>query len=119
MSNPSLRARALTEWRGLPQAAPERDRCKSVASILEVLLPKLGLNEQIGEENIRAAWLDVVGDFISRHASPVGLSGGVLWIQVLQPSLRYELERNWKKHILQRLQDSFGRKAVREVKFRL
>ncbi len=119
MSNPSLRARALTEWRGFPHHPPQRDRCKAVGAILDELLPKLGLGDQIGEENIRAAWLEVVGDFIARHATPSGLSGGVLFIQVLQPSLRYELERNWKKHILQRLQDAFGRKAVRSVKFRL
>lgn len=119
MLNASLRARVLAEWRGLPQAVPVQDRCKPVGLILEALLPRLGLEDQIGEERVRAAWLEVVGDFIAKHASPAGLVGGVLFIQVLQPSLRYELERNWKKHILQRLQDAFGRKAVRSVKFRL
>jgi hypothetical protein len=47
------------------------------------------------------------------------LSGGVLGIHVLQPSLRYELERNWKREILKKLQDKFGKKAIREVQFRI
>jgi hypothetical protein len=47
------------------------------------------------------------------------LSGGVLGIHVLQPSLRYELERNWKREILTKLQERFGKKAIREIKFRI
>jgi hypothetical protein len=43
----------------------------------------------------------------------------VLTIQVLQPSVRYELERNWKAEILQKLQTRFGKKVIREVKFRI
>jgi hypothetical protein len=47
------------------------------------------------------------------------LSGGVLSIQVLQPSVRYELERNWKNEILAKLQARFGKKTIREIKFRI
>jgi hypothetical protein len=43
----------------------------------------------------------------------------VLSIQVLQPSVRYELERNWKNEILAKLQARFGKKAIREIKFRI
>jgi hypothetical protein len=47
------------------------------------------------------------------------LSRGVLTVQVLQPSVRYELESNWRPKILAKLQERFGKKTVREVKFRL
>ena len=113
------RARALAEWRGYfePDAGPER--CAAVGEVLKKLLPKLGLGERVGEAEVRGAWLELVGDFIARHAVPSGLSRGVLTVQVLQPSVRYDLEANWKPKILAKLQERFGKKTVREVKFRL
>lgn len=90
-----------------------------VGDILKKLMPKLGLTELVAEEQVREAWDGLVGDFLSRHATPCGLSGGVLSIQVLQPSVRYELERHWKPQILERLQERFGKKAIKEIRFRL
>jgi len=43
----------------------------------------------------------------------------VLTVQVLQPSVRYELDRTWKPQILSKLQARFGTRIVREVRFRL
>ncbi len=114
-----LRLKILEEWRGLPQTVEKKDRCAAVGDILQKLMPKLGLSEMVAEEQVREAWSGLVGDFLSRHAAPCGLSGGVLSIQVLQPSVRYELERHWKPQILAKLQDRFGKKAIREIKFRL
>ena len=115
----SLRERVIAEWRGLPDPPPKKERCFAVGDLLQKLLPKLGLNERLNEEQVKEAWLEVVGEFLSQHAVPCALSGGVLQIQVLQPSVRYELERNWKVPILQKLQERFGKKMIREVKFRI
>ena len=87
--------------------------------LLQKILPKLGLGDRLSEQQILAAWREVVGDFLSQHSVPVGLSGGTLTIQVVQPSVRYELDRSWKREILEKLQERFGRKVVREVRFRL
>lgn len=119
MSAESLRAKVIAEWRGLKEPFERKDRCAAVGEVLQKLMPKLGLAERLNEGEVRAAWRDVVGDFIAQHATPAGLSGGVLGIHVLQPSLRYELERNWKHEILSKLQARFGKKAIREVKFRI
>ena len=48
-----LRARVLAEWRGLEQPIPKKDRCAPVADILQKLLPRLGLGERLGEEEVR------------------------------------------------------------------
>jgi predicted nucleic acid-binding Zn ribbon protein len=119
MSAESLRAKVIAEWRGLKEPFERKERCKSVGDLLQNLMPKLGLGERLNESEVRAAWKDVVGEFIAQHAAPAGLSGGVLGIHVLQPSLRYELERNWKREILKKLQDKFGKKAIREIQFRI
>ncbi len=115
----SLRARVIAEWRGLEEAVERKDRCFAVGDLLKKLLPKLGLNEKLNEEQVKDAWLEVVGQFLAQHSVPSGLSSGVLMIQVLQPSVRYELERNWKGPILQKLQDRFGKNVIKDVKFRI
>ena len=95
------------------------DKCASVGALLQKILPKLGLNERLGEQQVMEAWQEIVGDFLARHSLPVALSGGVLTVQVLQPSVRYELDRNWKTDILAKLQTRFGPRTVREIRFRL
>lgn len=119
MSAESLRNKVLADWRGLAAPVERPDKCKPVGEFLKKILPKLGLNERLGEQQIMEAWLGIVGDFLARHSLPVGLSGGILTIQVLQPSVRYELERNWKTDILAKLQLRFGPRTVREIRFRL
>jgi len=119
MSPEFLRARLLAEWRGLEEPLERKDRCAVVGDLLKKLLPKLGLAESVGEEEIKQAWSGLVGGFLASHSTPVGLSGGVLSVQVLQPSVRYELERHWKPQILGKLQDRFGKKTIREIRFRI
>lgn len=119
MSNDMLRRRVLAEWRGLEEPLQKKDRCAPMADLLKKVLPKLGLGERLDEQQITAAWKEIVGDFLALHSLPVGLSGGILSIQVLQPSVRYELERTWKREIQTKLQARFGKKIVREVRFRL
>ena len=46
------------------------------------------------------------------------MRSGVLIVQVIQPAVRYELDRSWKRSILRKLQDRFGAKSVCEVRFR-
>lgn len=119
MSPDSLRRKVLAEWRGLEEPKPKVDRCASVSDLLQKVMPKLGLGERLGEQQVVSAWREVVGDFLAQHSLPVGLSGGVLTVQVIQPSVRYELDRTWKRDILAKLQGRFGKKVVREVRFRL
>ncbi len=119
MSSDMLRRKALAEWRGLEEPFRKADRCASVADLLQKVMPKLGLGERLGEQQVTAAWKEVVGDFLALHSLPVALSGGILTVQVVQPSVRYELDRTWKREILSKLQERFGKKVVREVRFRL
>ncbi len=119
MSPDFLRFKALSEWRGLEEPKAKPDKCSSVADILQKILPKLGLSDRLCEQQVTEAWREVVGDFLAQHSLPVGLTGGVLTVQVIQPSVRYELERSWKREILDKLQSRFGKRAVREIRFRL
>lgn len=116
---PKLRDRVLAEWRGLRQTPPRPDRARPVSELLEKVMRGLGLTERLTESQIIDAWQEIVGDFIASHAAPSRLSKGILYIQVLQPTVHYELDRVWKPEIVKKLKARFGAKVIREVKFRV
>ena len=119
MSPHSLRARALAEWRGLPEAPERPDRTVAVGDVIAATMKKLGLGERLREEEVLGAWAQIVGEFFARHSSPQRLKDGVLYVHVLQPTVHFELERVWKRDILAKLKERFGAKTVREIRFRL
>jgi len=117
--NFALRAAVLREWRGLPAETPRPDRWQSAANVMPKLLQQLGLTERLKENEVSAAWQSIVGDFIATHSAPVSLREGTLFVQVLQPSLHYQLETISKTEILRKLKQRFGGKVIRDVRFRV
>jgi predicted nucleic acid-binding Zn ribbon protein len=117
--NPSLRATAIAEWRGLPDKKLRSDHWEVPAELLPKLLQRLGLKERLQESEVIEAWANIVGEFIAAHSAPVALREGVLYVRVLQPSLHYELGQISKNEILRKLKRRFGRKTIRDIRFRL
>ena len=116
---PQLRHRVLAEWRGLPQTSPRLDAFQGVNDTLAKVMQGLGLQERLREAEVLEAWQEVVGEFIAAHSAPHRLRDGVLYIQVLQPTVHYELDRVWKPQILKKLKARFGARVIREVRFRI
>src|SRR5436305_10639025 len=117
--NPSLRARVIAEWRGLPEESIPHKRWAVPADVLPKLMQRLGLKERLHESEVMEAWSKIVGDFIAAHSSPVALREGILYVRVLQPTLHYELEQVAKIDILRKLKLRFGGKVIRDVRFRV
>lgn len=115
---PRVRRQVMKEWRGF-FSSRKGDRCVAVADVLGKLMPRLGLKDRLQEAEVLAAWRSIVGDFLAQHSRPVRLQEGVLHVEVLQPSVRYELERTCKPEILRKLKEKFGVRRVKDVKFRL
>lgn len=107
--------RLLQEWRGFDDGV-RPDRSAPVSEILARLLPQFGLDDRIKEADITAAWKEIVGNFIASHSHPERLMGGVLHIRVIQPSVRYELDRTWKPEIVRKLRAQFGDKVIKDIK---
>lgn len=116
---PGLRDRILAEWRGYREPGPTMARIQPVDGLLGKALQGLGLGSRVQEAEVLTAWREVVGEFIAEHSKPSRLKEGILYVQVLQPTIHFELERNWKPQILQKLRDRFGARVVREVRFRV
>lgn len=117
--NPSLRATAIAEWRGLPDKMPRPDKWQAAGDLLPKLMQQLGLKERLKEGEVIDAWKQIVGDFIAAHSAPVSLKGGTLFVRVLQPALHYQFETISKAEILRKLKQRFGRNIIRDVRFRV
>ena len=72
-----------------------------------------------GEAVLAAAWKELAGEFLAEHTTPAKLIDGVLTVRVMHPTLRFELERRWKRELLEKLRTRFGPGVVRELAFRL
>src|SRR5438477_13128609 len=115
----SLRAAMIAEWRGLPANKTRPDRWQAPADLLPKLMQELGLSERLKENEVIDAWKTIVGEFIAKHSSPVSLRAGVLFVRVLQPALHYQFEQISKAEILRKLKQRFGKKMIRDIRFRV
>lgn len=116
--NPHMRARAIADWRGLPEQPFPADSWVPIGAVLENVVGKLGLAKRLREEEILQAWREVAGEFIAQHSSPQRLVDGVLHVRVLQPAMAYELDRTLRTELLAKLKKRFGR-LVRDIRFRI
>ncbi len=113
-----LKSQLIAEWRGMPEPRkliPPKSLSDEVGSALE----KLGINAVILAEDIIDAWSDIVPPIIAGNTRPTRLVNGCLDISVLQSAVHYTLEREMKPQLLKRLQSLFGKKHIREIRFRL
>lgn len=117
--NAQLRATVLAEWRGLPEKKNRPDRWKSPNELLPQLMQQLGLAERLRQDEVTAAWKEIVGEFIATHSAPISLRDGVLFVRVLQPALHYDLEQLSRQQILAKLKRRFGGKTIRDLRFRI
>jgi predicted nucleic acid-binding Zn ribbon protein len=111
------RDQVLAEWRGFPVESAAPDRFVPVREVVVQVAAKLGLQNRLREEEMLAAWDEIVGEFFAQHSRPARLVNGVLHISVLQPTVLYELNRQWKGMILEKIRVRFGSKLVREIRF--
>jgi predicted nucleic acid-binding Zn ribbon protein len=114
-----LRAKVLSEWRGYRETYTPPDRARAVGDTLEEVMRKLGLQDRLTESQILRAWKEIVGEWFALHTCPERLRDGVLFVRVVQSSVHYELDRNWKPKIIQKLKTRFGGGRVRDIKFRV
>lgn len=119
MKPEKLRARVLAEWRGLPEIPFPRDTAKPIGDAMAKVMKSLGLSERLREEEVLAAWRETVGEFFATHSSPHRLKDGVLYVNVLQPTVHFEMERVWKRDIIAKLKARFGARVVKDLRFRL
>ena len=115
---PRLRTKVLREWHPAADGPPA-----SPAQPLEQLVPgvmkSLGLEQRLQQSQVFFLWEKIVGADIARHAQPVALKKKLLIVSVDHPIWLHELSRSHKPLILHKVQQTIGRQAVSDIKFRI
>jgi predicted nucleic acid-binding Zn ribbon protein len=118
---PALRARVLREWQpscGGADAFFGRP-ASSTNMLVPVVMKRLGLEQRLQQSQVFHLWPNIVGSDIARHAQPVSLRNGLLVVAVDHPVWLQELTRYDKPLILQKVHECIGKKAVRDICFRI
>ena len=114
---PRLRSQVLSEFRGYWEPKKRPDRCVTIHDALGPVLKKFGLAERLDENEINQVWHELVGDFVAQHSKPDRLKDGVLYVRVIQSTLLYDLDREWKPEVLRKLRAKFGPRKIRNLRF--
>jgi predicted nucleic acid-binding Zn ribbon protein len=116
-----FREEILREWRGCDEVLDLESGVHRPAELMAAVLRAIraaGAADGLDEAEVRWTWKDLAGDFIARHTEPVSVKGGVLVLQVTQPSMRFHLEQ-LKPMLLGRIQERLGAERIRAVRFAL
>jgi predicted nucleic acid-binding Zn ribbon protein len=108
----------LREWRGYEEATNPDRGIHSAEEFVSAILRSTGAEDGLHEDQVRAAWKELAGDFISRHTEPVSVKNGHLVLRVTQPAMRFHLEQ-MKPMLLGRIRAQLGEERIKSVKFAL
>lgn len=118
---PSLRAQVLHEWQpsygGADAAGPTS--ANATHTLVPLVMKRLGLEQRLQQSQVFYLWSEIVGAENARHAQPVSLRNGQLVVAVDHPLWLQEFSRYHKAVILQKVQERVGKKAVRDICFRI
>ena len=118
---PSLRNRVLREWQQLPTHEPftHGEPAAAMGTLVPSVMKALGLEKRLQESQVFYLWQQIVGADVARHAQPISLRNGILAIAVDHPIWLQELQRFRKTLLLQKIQEHVGKKAIRDISFRI
>lgn len=114
----AIREEILREWRGADEVADLNAGIHLAGQFIANILHSAGLQDGIHEDELRAAWKELAGDFIARHTEPASVKGGHLVLLVTQPAMRFHLEQ-MKPMLLARIRAQLGENRIKSVKFTL
>jgi predicted nucleic acid-binding Zn ribbon protein len=113
-----IRKEILREWRGYEETADLNQGVHAAEKFISAILSAVGAEDGLHEDQVRSAWKELAGDFISRHTEPVSVKNGHLVLRVTQPAMRFHLEQ-MKPMLLTRIRAQLGETRIKSVKFAL
>lgn len=113
-----IRNEILREWRGCEEAIDLNEGIHKAERFVAAILRATGTDEGLHEDEVKAAWKELAGEFIARHADPVSVKNGHLVLRVTQPAMRFHLEQ-MKPMLLSRIREQLGQDRIQSVKFTL
>ena len=108
----------MREWLGCDKPDDIGANVSSAAALVEGILKSQFFADGINEEEVKAAWKEIAGDFIGANTEPVSVKEGHLVLRVTQPAVRFHLEQ-LKPELLKKIQARFGKDKVKSIRFNL
>ena len=108
---------AAREWRRGAADLP-RPNEKSAKTVVEKLLPKLGLEQQVRQSELLADWVKIVGQDNAKHSRPATFRNGILTVAVDHSAWRMEFEHQ-KALWVRKVRDYLKPTAVKDIVFRV
>lgn len=108
----------MSEWLGCEKPLKLDSNISAASDWVDLILKKQFFAENINEEEVKAAWKEVAGDFIGNNTEPVSAKDGHLVLRVTQPAMRFHLEQ-MKPELLRKIKDRFGNNKIKSIKFSL
>lgn len=113
-----IREEVLREWRGAEEPANLDSGIHLAEKFVAAILRAAGAEDGLHEDQVRATWKELAGDFIARHTEPISVKDGNLVLRVTQPALRFQLEQ-MKPMLLTRIRSQLGEGRIKSIKFNL
>lgn len=92
---------------------------KSIADVLPKVLGNVRMDKRQAEAEIVKVWNASLDPNIVKHAQPVGLNKGTLFVSVDSNVWLAEIVRYRKREILDRLRHSFGKDLIARISFKV
>ncbi len=108
----------MSEWLGCEKPLKLNENVSAAADWIDSILKKQFFAESLNEEEVKAAWKEVAGDFIGSNTEPVSVKDGHLVLRVTQPAMRFHLEQ-MKPELLRKIKERFGKDKIKSIKFSL
>lgn len=108
----------MSEWRGCEKPLKIDANVSAAGAWIDEILKKQFFAEGINEEEVKAAWKEIAGDFIGSNTEPVSVKDGNLVLRVTQPAMRFHLEQ-MKPDLLRKIKERFGNHKIKSIKFSL
>jgi len=108
----------MREWLGCEKPLNLGVNISTAGDWVDEILKKQFFAENLNEEEVKAAWKEVAGDFIGAHTEPVSVKEGNLVLRVTQPAMRFHLEQ-MKPELLENIKKRFGAGRIKSIRFNL
>lgn len=96
---------------------PPRDRTQTPAEILPRLIKNMGVGARLWQEDLKREWPDITGPQVAANTRPGRMQGRTLCVFVSNSMWLHELSKFGKNHLLEKLQSSFGKQRIRDLRF--
>ncbi|MEM2144073.1 MAG: DUF721 domain-containing protein [Candidatus Jordarchaeaceae archaeon] len=90
---------------------------KTIAEAIEKLIRIYEIETPLKQQEILFRWSEIVGDVISKHATPEKVAYGKLYVKVDSPTWRNELVYR-KSEILKCINETIKEAKIKEIIFR-